>query len=171
MYSIGSIPGWTITGGVAGSWQPTAVSFPLPLPDGITVAYSNGGIISQTLTSSLIPDTTYVLSVDVGHRLDGPNGFATNYTIALYAGSTLLASLPPGTSNGIIPMGTFADETLTFTTGATVASGDLSIVLSSAGPQADFDNVRLTASTVPEPGSLSLLAGGLGLLLYARRRR
>ena len=65
----------------------------------------------------------------------------------------------------------FADETVTFTSGATVAPGDLRIVLTSDGPQADFDNVRLTASTVPEPSSLSLLAGGLGLLLYARRRR
>jgi hypothetical protein len=171
MYSIGSIPGWTVFGGIAGSWQPTAVSFPPPLPDGITVAYSNSGTISQTLTTALLPDTTYALSVDVGRRLDvntNPTGYLTNYTIALYAGSTLLNSF--SASNGLIPIGTFADETVTFTSGATVAPGELlSIQLTSTGAQTDFDNVRLTES--PEPSSLSLLAGGLGLLLYARRRR
>jgi hypothetical protein len=169
-WNTGPIPGWTIAGGVAGSFQPDTVGAGAfsSVPDGVTVAYSNGATISQTLAASLTANTTYLLSVDVGHRLDG---FATDYSIALYVGSTLLASLPPGTSNGVIPIGTFADETVTFTSGATVLPGDLRIVLTSDGPQADFDNVRLTASTVPEPSSLSLLAGGLGLLLYARRRR
>jgi hypothetical protein len=93
----------------------------------------------------------------------------THYTIALYVGSTLLNSF--SASNGLIPIGDFADETVTYTSGATVPAGDLSIVLTGAGPQADFDNVRLTASTIPEPGSLSLIAGALGVMLFLFRRR
>lgn len=164
-YNFGPIPDWTLTGN-GGSWQPNATYYNLPLPDGSIVAYSNGGTISQTLATSLAANTTYTLSVDVGHRLDG---FVTDYSIALAAGGVVQNSF--GGSNGAIPIGTFADETVTFTTGATVAPGDLTIVLTSDGSQADFDNVRLTASTVPEPSSLSLLAAALGIMFLALRRR
>jgi hypothetical protein len=164
-YNFGPIPDWTLTG-QGGSWHPSSTFYNLPLPDGSIVAFSNGGTISQTLTTSLAPDTTYMLSVDVGHRLDG---YITDCSIALYAGSTLLNSF--SASNGIIPIGTFADETVTYTSGATVLPGDLSIVLTSDGQQADFDNVRLTESTVPEPSSLSLVAGALGIMFLALRRR
>ena len=166
-FNSGPIPDWTITG-QGGSFQPNSAILNLPLPDGTIIAYSNGGTISQTLAASLTPNTTYTLSVDVGFRLNGAVD-VTNYSIALFAGSTLLNSF--SASNGIIPIGTFADETVTYTTGATVLPGDLSIVLTSDGQQADFDNVRLTASTVPEPSSLSLLAGALGIMFLALRRR
>ena len=170
-FNFGPIPDWTLTG-QGGSFQSNSSIFNLPLPDGSSiVAYSNGGTISQTLTgTTLTPDTIYKLSVDVGFRLNGAVD-VTTYSIALYAGGVLLASLPPGTSNDVIPIGTFADETVTYTSGATVLPGDLSIVLSSDGQQADFDNVRLTASTIPEPSSLSLMAGALGLLFVVFRRR
>lgn len=163
-YNLGPIPDWTIAGtGEAGSWHPISA---FPPPDGSFIAYSNGGTISQMLTTSLTPNTTYTLSVYVGHR---PDGLADGFTIALDAGTTVLKSLSG--YNGFFPLGTFEDEILTFTTGATVAPGDLSIVLTSDGQQVDFDNVRLTASTVPEPASLSLLAGGFGLLIFVFRRR
>jgi hypothetical protein len=167
-WNLGPIPGWDLTG-EGGSWQPDTVAARSysSVPDGITVAYSNGGSISQTLDASLIPNTTYNLSVDVGHRRDGLD---PNYTIAIYAGSELLDSLTG--SNGSIPIGTFADETLTFTSGEKVAPGMLKIVLSSnGGPQTAFDDVRLTAFALPEPASLSLLAVGCGLILFVFRRR
>ena len=163
-FNLGPIPGWTTTG-QSGSFQPSSTYFALPLPDGNIVAYSNGGSISQTLAASLTPDTIYTLSVDVGNRLDGE---VTDYSIALYVDGTLLSSL--SSSNGVIPAGTFADETVTYTSGAVVPAGNLSIVLTSGGVQADFDNVRLTASTVPEPSSLSLLAAALGLMVLVFRR-
>jgi hypothetical protein len=165
-YNFGPIPGWMLTG-QGGSWHPSSAYYNLPLPDGSIVAFSNGGTISQMLAASLTANTTYMLSVDVGHRLDG---LVTDYSIALYVGNMLLASLPAGTSNSAITPGTFADETLTFTSGSKVIAGDLRIVLTSTGAQTDFDNVRLTAAT-PEPSSLSLLAGGLGLLFFVFRRR
>jgi hapalindole biogenesis HpiC1 cyclase-like protein/PEP-CTERM motif-containing protein len=162
-YNIGPIPDWTTAGpGKAGIWHPTSA---YPPPDGGFIAYSNGGTISQTLATLVMPNTTYMLSVDIGHR---PDGFANGFAIELDAGGVPLKSISG--SNSLIPSGTFMNETLTFTTGAT-ASGDLGIVLTSDGPQIDFDNVRLTATTVPEPSSLSLLAGGLGLLIFVFRRR
>ena len=168
-FNVGPIPDWTLTG-TGGSFQPNSTIFHLPLPDGSNiVAYSNGGSISQILTTSLASNTTYVLSVDVGFRLNGAVD-ATTYSLALYAGDTFLNSFSD--SNSVIPIGTFADETVTFTSDASVTPGQkLRIVLTSAGAQADFDDVSLTAFALPEPSSLSLLAAGCGLMLFVFRRR
>jgi hypothetical protein len=165
-FNLGPIPDWTETG-FQGSWQPSSAFFTAGAPDGNIVAYSNGGTISQILGASLLANTTYTLSVDVGHRLDG---LVNNYAIALFAGGTLLNALPG--SNGVIPIGTFADESLSYTSGGVnLPSGNLMIVLASAGSQVDFDNVRLSAAPVPEPGTLALLATGLGLVFLVLRRR
>jgi hypothetical protein len=166
-FNFGPIPDWTISGaGPTGSWRPSSVFLNLPLPDGSIVAYSNGGSISQTLTTGLAANTTYVLSVFVGHRLDD---FTADYTLALYAGNTLLDSVSG--NNSAIPLGTFADQTLTFESGATPASGDLRIVLTSGGEQVDFDDVSLTATATPEPGTLLLLGLGLTGVAGVMRRK
>jgi PEP-CTERM motif len=164
----GAIPDWTVTGAEGGSFQPGTIFFNLPLPNGSIVAYSNGGTISQILGITVQPDSTYTLSVYVGARLDG---LVTNYSIALDDGSTTLCSTPTA-SNGAIKPGTFADVTLTCSTGATVAPGDLAIVLTSGGTQIDFDNVTLNVVQTPEPASYLLLCIGLGaMLVFFRYRR
>jgi HpiC1 cyclase len=90
-YNFGPIPSWTSSGaGPTGSWQPNA-SYNFPLLYRPTVAYSNGGSISQTLTGfSLQPNSTYKLTVAIGHRLDG---LVANYSLSLQAGSTVLATV------------------------------------------------------------------------------
>ena len=171
LYNFGSIPGWSITGST-GSFQPSSTYFSLPLPDGNILAFSNGGSISQTLTGiSLLANSTYTLSVDVGRRFDV---LAANYSISLYDGSTALCTT--GGSNGSIAQGSFIDATLSCTTGASVPSGFLGIVLSGDGRQVDFDNVRLdVVSTVstPEPSVLVLMLATLGVvgLFFVRSRR
>jgi len=169
LFNTGPIPDWTTAGpGQAGSWQPSTTYLNLPLPNGNIVAYSNGGTISQILGATVQPDATYTLSVNVGDRLDG---FAANYSIALDDGSTTLCSTPAA-SNGAITPGTFADVTLTCSTGATVAPGDLAIVLTSGGPQIDFDDVTLNVVQTPEPASCLLLCIGLGsIVVFFRHRR
>jgi len=166
----GAIPDWTVTGS-GGSFQPSTTFFNLPLPGGPTdsiVAYSNGGTISQILGVTVQPDSTYTLSVYVGDRLDGE---VANYSIALDDGSTTLCSTPTA-SNGAIAPGTFEDVTLTCSTGATVAPGALTIVLTSAGTQSDFDNVSLNVVQSPEPASYLLLLIGLGsMVVFFRSRR
>ena len=172
-YNYGPIPDWTLNG-TGGSFQPGPTYY-TSIPDGTTVAFSSGGSISQVLGVSLLPDTTYSLSVDVGNRLDG-FGSGTAYSIGLDAGSTLLNSISG--SNSTITPGTFQEETLTYTTGSTVTPGDLSIILGSGFGQSNFDDVRLTTSSTsnsvsaPEPSGLLLLCMGLFCLaLFVRRSR
>ena len=168
-FNNGPIPDWTITGaGGGGSFQPSTTFFNLPLPNGSIIAYSNGGTISQILGVTVQPDSTYTLSVYVGDRLDGE---VANYSIALDDGSATLCSTPSA-SNGAITPGTFAEVTLTCSTGATVAPGDLAIVLTSVGTQSDFDNVALNVVQAPEPASYLLLLIGLGaMVVFFRYRR
>jgi hypothetical protein len=104
-----------------------------------------GGIYQDV--GPLQPNTAYTLTVAIGSRADRTNSPGI---ISLINGTdnagTVLAS------GGGLPVAQnfWQDYTVTFTTGASV-NGDLTIVLSVAGSeaiQADFDNVRLTATPV-----------------------
>jgi hypothetical protein len=174
-FNNGPIPGWSTLASGFGSFAPTSTYFSMPLPDGSIVAYTNGGTLSQTLAGiSLLPNSVYTLSVDVGRRFDVT---AANYSLSLLDGSNVFCT-SGSTSNGSITAGTFADITLTCATGATVPGGLLGIELTGDGRQLDFDNVQLdvSASTVstPEPGALALTFVGLlasGLFFVLSRRR
>jgi len=155
--------------GATGSFEPSSTFFNLPLPDGSILAYTNGGSISQTLTGiSLLPNSIYTLSVDVGRRTDV---VAANYSIWLDAGSTF--SCTTSGSNAPAFAGAFIDAILICTTGTVVPSDSLEIVLTGSGRQIDFDNVQLNVVSAPEPSALVLMLAGLGAvgLLFARSRR
>ncbi len=172
-WSTGVLSGWDVTG-ETGVWNPrTPTYFPGGIPDGINVAFSNGGNISQTLSAVLDNSTRYSLSVAVGTRTDVA---AQNYSIELLAGGVLIASI----SNPVTPpsySGTFQVATLNFTSGESelLAGQALGIRFVSGGPQVDYDNVTLSAenlAAVPEPTSYAMLLAGLGLMgALVRRRR
>ena len=120
----------------------------------------------------MLPNATYTLSVDVGRRV----GFSgVNYSLNLYDGSIADVLCTTSKSNGSIAAGTFADVTLTCSTGSSVTPGLLGIELTGNGTQVNFDNVQLSVSTVstPEPGALAFTLVGLLMsgLLFLRSRR
>jgi len=179
----GPIPGWVSNEplNASGSQQPGNAMFSGPLPDGgTTTAWVNAGTLTQTLDVALQPDSTYILSVYVGHRLpdfvpfvpgDPQADLIADYSISLDAGSTTLATLTG--SNGSITAGTFALETLTYSTGDVVTPGNLAIVLGSDGPQIDFSDVQLVDppnDPTPEPGSFGLMTIGIASLTLLYRR-
>jgi hypothetical protein len=173
-----AIPDWNniSSSTAAGSFQPgsNTLYFTSPLPDGNIVAFINSGAITQTLGVSLLPNSVYTLSVDVGRRFDV---IAANYSLNLLDGSNVFCTSGSNT-NGSITAGTFADITLTCATGATVPGGFLGIELTGDGRQIDFDNVQLDVTTgtvsTPEPSVLALTFVGLlvsGLFFVLSRRR
>ena len=170
LWSFGGISGWVVSDpGVPGQglFQPSATFLNLPVPDGVQIAYADQGSISQTLADTLLNNTTYTLQVEIGKRLDG---LYVTPSVLLYAGSTLIA-----TATFTEPTsGNFSTATAVYDSGESnpLAGQALKIVLSSGGMQADFDNVRLDASTViPEPATFLLCGLGLVTAVMLRRRK
>jgi hypothetical protein len=159
-WSNGPIFGWN--GG--GQFQPGATAFN-SVPDGITVAWSNGGAITQTVGATAVPGTTYTLNVDVGFRYDlrayGPN-FPTVSLIV--GGNTVNAT---GITN--LFSGNWYDWTATYVATAGDAGAPITIDLFSPGIQGDFDKVSLTATPLPSTWTM-LIAGLLGLVFFTYRR-
>jgi hypothetical protein len=168
------IPDWNISGGVAGVWNPlgwgpyTFGAFS-SIPDGAQVGYINGyggTTVSQTLAASLLPNTTYTLSIWIGNRGGGLDP-GTDYSVGLYGGANLLASVTPASA----PLSDWIDLTATYTTGASVPSELLGISISTPVEQLDFDDVTLTASpavsAVPDCGNATWIAG-LVLMAFSR---
>ncbi|WP_170330703.1 LamG-like jellyroll fold domain-containing protein [Ruegeria arenilitoris] len=105
-----AITGWTLSGDVVGTWNPTAAFFPDEAPDGENVAFiDNGGTISQTLTDTFEAGRSYQLTVSVGNESSA--GSSNGWEIRLYAGTQLLGSVD---ATSVTPAdGTFGDAVLT----------------------------------------------------------
>lgn len=176
------IVGWTLDTPVRqGTFYPSAFQYHQTaqglhsepadgVPDGLFVAYSIEGTISQILSETLVADLLYTLSVDVGDRFDQS---LPSFEIQLLAGGNVLAST--ASTTGTLPNGGFDTAQLTFSALNTHPDiGELLEIrlINTSGPtvftQVNFDNVRLTA--VPEPSVGSLLGVSLAGLAIWRRR-
>ena len=140
-----------------------------PVPDGNQVAYNNGGVIHQKLSAVLQPNTRYTLSAYIGRRK--ALTFPAN-NIQLLAGDTGPTTL--AISNSVTPAaGTFQRVTVSYTSGDIgdpLIGKPLQIYLAAFGAQANFDNVTLDASPIPEPSAILGLLG-FGLLGIASKLR
>jgi hypothetical protein len=156
-YNDGSIPGWTLSNSGQGEWMPNTV---LTAPDGVNVAYSNGGTISQTVAPTIVAGDVYTMTVEIGARLDTP----FDGTASLFAGATPYAAV------GLAPVpGTWSTYTASFVGTALNQGESITIQLNSSGVQGDYDNVNL--SYTPEPGFYGALLIGLGGLVFTARLR
>jgi hypothetical protein len=170
--------GWTNT---LPSWDPPPVAANAFIEyiagftsDGVNhLGMEQGGEVSQNLGVSLLPNTTYDLTVGVGRRNATFTVAGNESRYGLYVGGdaggggTLLADATYDASP--LADSTFVDRTLTYTTGGTPPAGNLWVSLRSTGVnRAHYDNVRLTA--VPEPSCIMLVLCGLMGLLHYRRR-
>jgi hypothetical protein len=166
-YSEAPIPGWTnFQGpGASGQFQPgTPGGVFNYIPDGSIVAYSNGGIISQTVGATVQAGDTYTMSVFIGNRLDCCDAGGASADL-LVNGNQYFAA---GT---VATLGNWTQWTATYV-GTPVDAGDsITIQLNSLGGQGDFDAVSLTSSATatPEPGYAALMLFGLGSLILTAR--
>lgn len=170
---VNAMPDWTVTG-LVGVADPAGIWTGIwgPVPDGKQFGYVINGSVEQTLSDALLPNTAYTLSIDVGTTTDGSQSPGTSYSVSLFAGANLLTAVVPVAP----PAGAWTTLTATYTTGASVLPGNLTIQMAyarldiSTPDTFHFDNVRLDAMPVPEPGRAVLVAG-FGLLAFAGVRR
>ena len=176
-----TMPGWTtIAGnewladrGVGGALGTN--TDPTPDADGEQFLMTKGGGAYQVTSEAMAANTVYTLTVDIGDRNN--QGFPT-VDMRIGTGSTFGANLLAATVvSNTTPTnaGTTTDgwETwvYTFTNGAGVPTENLRVELFNTGSgQALFDNVRLDATSVPEPTTTALIGLG-GLALILRRRK
>jgi hypothetical protein len=136
------------------------------------------GMVYQDLSTAWAPNTTYTLTVGVGNR----SGWGAG-TGRFGFGSSLDAPPSPGVLNTpsvffsdlntalAAPVtGTFADLTVSFSTGAIAPAGNIRLSvqrISDLGPRLHIDNIRL--DVIPEPSAAATLALAAGLLLRRRR--
>ncbi|MEM6471739.1 MAG: PEP-CTERM sorting domain-containing protein [Planctomycetota bacterium] len=181
-----------------GTLTPNAPTFfDLGAPEGQRVGiafgfFGSGGSgeygLQQTLTETLQSHRRYELEVEIGNIASGTavnndffnlDGFP-GYRVDLMAGDSVIGQ-DLNTLAGSIPEGAFATSRISFTSGATheAMGQELSIRLvnlnevdplfPNADLEVDFDNVRLTAVSVPEPSSLMFLIA-IGSWMTLRRR-
>jgi hypothetical protein len=158
-----------------------------PVPDGSATSHytnSTGDNIYQVLVATLAANTTYTLKVDVGDRNNltaqagsinlgyvsatptGDNDYGLNLLSATVVNDTVPVN-GAGANDG------WETWESTFTTGAAPTGLGQALrieLVTSAGVQTLWDNVRLDAETVPEPSTTALLGLG-GLALILRRRK
>lgn len=151
------IPGWSISGDSstwAGSWNSQPNFFVGDAPEGDQIAHlatmqGETRAISQILEAVVEPNTRYVLTVEVGQRLDV---IASDFGVELRADGDLLAE---DENTFMPPSGQFLRSTVTYETGDMdlLEGENLEIWLlgsrsGAAGASIHFDDVCLTAEPI-----------------------
>ena len=127
-------------------------------PPNVVSVGNNSGVLSVTLPSA-------VVMFGYGFAIATPSAVPSATTISLFSGATPVGSLSyPGAPDPFFAGG-FAgiQSTLPFNRVEVTFN-------SSAAPAFALDNVRTSTTAVPEPGTMLLLATGLGTLCSRRRR-
>ncbi len=121
-YSNGVIPGWATVGpSGTGEFQPGSAQF-TTIPDGITIAYNNGGSISQSVGTVSGAGILYTLTAAIGIRSDIPG--SSLGTLQLLIGSTAV------NGSGSTPTpGNFSTFTATYTSTAADVGKTITIQL------------------------------------------
>jgi len=154
------------------NWRPRASLGSLTPTDGSFQTWMNSGTFAyQDSGETIVAGTTYELKISLG--ADQGNFSNIESTVIRLYGSdagtgTALAEITP---NG--PATTvWTEQTVSFVaTGAQATGQTLGVYFGvTGGTQAEWDNVRLTITPVPEPSSAALLGLG-GLALILRRRK
>lgn len=137
---------------------------------------AEGAEVYQDLGVALSPNSTYTLTVSAGNRnanftpAEGQvSSFAFYLGDAAANGGTLLAAST--FDAGTLGESSYSDDlSVSYSTGDSVAAGNLFISLASTGAgRAHFDNVRV--DVVPEPTAGVLAIVGCLAILRVRRRR
>ncbi|WP_404309406.1 PEP-CTERM sorting domain-containing protein [Neorhodopirellula lusitana] len=146
--------------------------------------------LQQTLTETLQPNTSYALQVDIGNIASGQAQSGTffnldglpGYRVDLLAGGEILAQ-DDNSLFGTIDEGLFGTSQINFTTGTAHAQlgenlqirlvnlNEVDPAFPDAHLEVDFDNVRLSASAVPEPSCIIAFGCVAGGWTLCRKRR
>lgn len=155
-------------------YNPTTTQY---ATDNDQAAYSKGPWLSQEF-SAITANTTYLLGVGVGWRLDNPS--IPNWSISLLADGVPFATADFNDFAAVQGQFVAASVAGIVLSGSPLVGQTLGIRLD-GGPgidtyQANFDDVSLVsaplvANAIPEPSSLSLLGlGAVGMVMMRRRR-
>ncbi len=180
----GTANAWYFLGGYSYPWSAVGVQnvasitggFSTGAPDGSQDAYiNNGTFIGSGALTTIAANTTYTLTVAEGNRTGGFPQTA-GFTFALACGPSVGTSLINSANwaaSRDVPLanspapGTFADYSVSFTTGSSDASIGQSLfvvlgsdVYGSGENPIDYDNVRLTAASTVVPNLQATLEGG-----------
>lgn|GEM_PF-2919696 len=141
------------------------------------------GLLTQDLGIQFLPNTSYSVDLAGGHRT---NFLGASMLFGLRSSTNTSADLA-GATIGFLDENSLANSTFvfasaaganggvfTFTTGASAPPGNIVAFISNAvnGSQTRLhaDSFTATATAVPEPAGLSIMALGLVSLLAVRRR-
>ena len=157
----------------------------------LNVSHNSSVYGYQDLSSTFVAGSTYTLNVAIGMRNDKTTDLysaaSADWAISLVDvnTSTALATRSGTIQNNTASTGFLTDQALTYVATSAVAGDSIEVRISGStvGKSSvvsggytyaliGVDNVRLDASAVPEPTSITLVVTGvLGLLAYAWRKR